>query len=338
MTAAARAGRTGTRTMASTRPARAASRRVLVTGAGGQLGTDVVDALSGRVPVGGLPADPAPGRSGARPAWFVVAADHARLDVADRDAVLAAVEGVRPDVVVHAAAWTAVDACEGNPDRAIAVNALGTRHVAEAARRFGAHVVYVSTDYVFDGTATRPYTEWDTPNPMSVYGRSKLAGERELDPESTVVRTSWVCGAHGTNMVRTVLRLAAGIGPLRFVDDQRGSPTFTADLAGKLAWLATERLPGVFHVTNAGVTTWFGLARAVLETAGLDPTRVQPIATSDLDPPRPAPRPVNSALDNTALRLMGVPLLPPWRDALERLVAERGAAWAPQPAVAEAAR
>ena len=251
----------------------------------------------------------------------MTAADHALLDVADRAAVQTIFEGVRPQVVVHAAAWTAVDACEGDPDRAYAVNALGTRHVAEAARRLGAHVVYVSTDYVFDGTSTRPYLEWDVPNPMSVYGRSKLGGERELDAGSTVVRTSWVCGAHGANMVRTVLRLAEGPGPLRFVDDQWGSPTFTADLAGVLAVLATERLPGTFHVTNSGVTSWFGFARAVLEVAGHDPARVEPIATADLDPPRPAPRPANSVLDNAALRLMGMAPLPPWRDALERLVA-----------------
>ncbi len=159
---------------------------------------------------------------------------------------------------------------------------------------------------------------------MSVYGRSKLGGELELDPGSTVVRTSWVCGAHGANMVRTVLRLAAQPGTMRFVDDQRGSPTFTADLAGALAVLATERLPGTFHVTNAGVTSWFGFARAVLEVAGQDPDRVEPVTTAELDPPRPAPRPANSALDNAALRLMGMALLPEWRDGLERLVAAAG--------------
>jgi dTDP-4-dehydrorhamnose reductase len=294
--------------------------RVLVTGAGGQLGTDVVDALEGRVPTGGLPGDRATGRLGLRTPCEVVAADHAGLDVADRTAVQSVFEGVRPHVVVHAGAWTAVDACEGDPDRAYAVNALGTRHVAEAARRVGSHVVYVSTDYVFDGTSTRPYVEWDEPNPTSVYGASKLGGERELDPGSTVVRTSWVCGAHGANMVRTVLRLAGGTGPMRFVDDQRGSPTFTADLAGVLAVLATERLPGTFHVTNSGVTSWYGVARAVLEVAGHDPGRVEPIATVELDPPRPAPRPANSALDNAALRLSGMALLPDWHDALERLV------------------
>ncbi len=295
--------------------------RVLVTGAGGQLGTDVVEALSGRVPTGGLANDRATGRLGLRSPCEVTAADHALLDVADRDAVQTIFEGVRPHVVIHAGAWTAVDACEGDPDRAYAVNALGTRHVAEAARRVGAHVVYVSTDYVFDGTSPRPYLEWDPPNPTSVYGASKLGGELELDPSSTVVRTSWVCGAHGANMVRTVLRLAGQPGPMRFVDDQRGSPTFTADLAGVLAVLGTERLPGTFHVTNAGVTSWYDFARAVLETAGHDPARVEPIATAELDPPRPAPRPANSALDNAALRLMGMALLPDWRDALDRLLA-----------------
>jgi dTDP-4-dehydrorhamnose reductase len=155
---------------------------------------------------------------------------------------------------------------------------------------------------------------------MSVYGRSKLGGERELDPGSAVVRTSWVCGAHGANMVKTVLRLASGTGPMRFVDDQRGSPSFTADLAGVVAVLATERLPGTFHVTNSGVTSWYGFARAVLEAAGDDPERVEPIATAELDPPRPAPRPANSALDNAALRLLGMPPLPDWHDGLERLV------------------
>jgi len=294
--------------------------KVLVTGAGGQLGTDLVEALSGRVPTGGVTNHPATGRLGLRSPCDVLAAHHALLDVADRGSVLTIFEGWRPDVVVHAGAWTAVDACEDDPDRAFAVNALGTRHVAEGARRVGAHVVYVSTDYVFDGTSARPYLEWDPPNPTSVYGRSKLAGEQELDPGSTVVRTSWVCGAHGANMVRTVLRLARLPGALRFVDDQWGSPTFTADLAGVLAVLATDRLPGTFHVTNAGVTSWYGFARAVLEAAGHDPGRVEPIATAELDPPRPAPRPAHSALDNAALRLMGKPALPDWREALGRLV------------------
>jgi dTDP-4-dehydrorhamnose reductase len=294
--------------------------RVLVTGAEGQLGRDLADALAGRVPPGALAGDARTGRLGHRTPCDVVALGHRALDVADRSAVATAIEGTRPDVVVHAGAWTAVDACESDPERAFAVNATGTRHVAEAAARIGAHVVYVSTDYVFDGTADRPYVEWDRPNPASVYGRSKLGGELELGPQATVVRTSWVCGSRGANMVRTVLRLAATPGELRFVDDQRGCPTFTADLAGAIAVLATERMPGVFHVTNQGATTWFDFARAILGAAGLDPERVAPIATADLQPPRPAPRPANSVLDNAALRHCGLALLPSWEDALSRLV------------------
>lgn len=281
--------------------------RVLVTGAGGQLGRDLVEAFA---------AD------GDAKAHEVVAADRARLDVSDRDAVLQTIGALQPDVVVHAAAWTAVDACEGDPDRAMAVNALGTRHVAEGARQVGAHVCYLSTDYVFDGRASRPYTEWDEPNPLSVYGRTKLAGERELDPGHAVVRTSWVCGRHGANVVHTVLRLAGEGGTLRFVDDQVGCPTFTSDLAPAVRWLALSRRAGVFHVTNEGPTTWFAFARAIMAAAGHDPDRVEAVRTEDLRPPRAAPRPANSVLDNAALRLSGLPLLPPWQEPLERLVKE----------------
>src|SRR3954453_20241068 len=147
--------------------------RIVVTGAGGQLGHDLIDAFQDHE---------------------VVALARHQLDVSDREAVLQIITTVQPDAVVHAAAWTAVDACEEHPDWAFAVNALGTRHVAEGARLVGARVCYVSTDYVFDGTSPDPYREWDATNPLSMYGRSKLGGEHELDPGSTVVRTSWVCG------------------------------------------------------------------------------------------------------------------------------------------------
>jgi dTDP-4-dehydrorhamnose reductase len=286
--------------------------RILVTGAAGQVGSEVVAELRRRS-----------GEMVKGPGLDVVAADRSELDVSDRDAVLATVTALEPDLVIHPAAWTAVDACEEDPDRAFAVNALGTRHVAEACRLAGAHVAYVSTDYVFDGTATAPYREWDTPNPLSVYGASKLAGERELSPGATIVRTSWVCGRTGPNMVKTVLRLASSTpGALRFVDDQRGSPTVAHDLAAKLVELALARRSGIFHVTNQGETTWFEFARTVLAAAGLDPGRVEPIATMDLDPPRPAPRPKNSVLDNSVLRLSGIELLPEWRDSVAALVVE----------------
>jgi dTDP-4-dehydrorhamnose reductase len=282
--------------------------RVLVTGAGGQLGRDLVAAFEQG--------------STTRFPTTVVAADHARLDVGQRDAVLTALLELQPDVVVHAAAWTAVDACEADPDRAFRVNALGTRHVAEGCRLVGAHLCYISTDYVFDGRAGRPYLEWDAPNPLSVYGRSKLGGEQEAGPGATIVRTAWVCGRHGTNVVRTVLRLLAEGAPLRFVCDQLGSPTSSSDLAQAVRRLALERLPGVYHVTNEGQATWYDVARLVVGAAGGDPGAVQPVSSAELDPPRPAPRPRASVLDNAALRLSGLPLLPPWQEAFERLVRE----------------
>ncbi|MGI8984871.1 MAG: dTDP-4-dehydrorhamnose reductase [Acidimicrobiales bacterium] len=277
--------------------------RVLVTGAGGQLGREVVEVCAGA-------------------GDEVVACDHGALDVSDRDAVLQVVMAAGPDTVVHAGAWTNVDGCETDPDRAYAVNALGTRHVAEAARMAGARVIYISTDYVFDGSGSRPYHEWDTVNPLSVYGRSKLGGEGALGPGDTVVRTSWVCGRQGRNFVKTILGRATDGHALTVVDDQHGCPTFTEDLAAMVRVLAVARLPGTFHVTNQGPTTWYGFAREVVMAAGLDPGLVSPISTAEMRPPRPAPRPANSVLDNAALRLSGVPLLPDYHEPLERLVKE----------------
>lgn len=282
--------------------------RVLITGAAGQLGQDLA-------------------RTCAAAGDEVLAADRRALDLSDRDAVYAAITATQPDAVLHAGAWTAVDDCEGDPDRAFLVNALGSRWVADAARRAGAHVVHVSTDYVFDGESDRAYHEWDPPNPRSVYGASKLAGEQEVlahSPGGTVVRTSWVCGAHGRNMVTTVLSLADRP-ELRFVDDQRGCPTFTADLAPVVRRLAVERRPGLHHVTNQGETTWYGFVRDILELAGHDPGTVRPITTAELDPPRPAARPACSVLDNAVLRLSGLPLLPHYRDGLTRLLRDLGA-------------
>jgi dTDP-4-dehydrorhamnose reductase len=276
--------------------------RVLVTGAAGMVGREVVEAL------------------GAHDAHEVIGLDHAALDVGDRDSVLGAIGSTRPDAIVHCAAMTAVDACESERDRAFLVNALGVRFVMEGARRAGAYVVTLSTDYVFDGSQPEPYHEWDTPNPASVYGQSKLGGEFEVDLECAVVRTSWVIGRYGANMAKTVLRLAAGDSPLRFVDDQRGCPTVAADLAVTLRSFVVERLPGTWHVTNQGAVSWFEFAGEVLRAAGDDPARVEPISTADLDPPRPAPRPANSVLDNRALRLSGRALLPDFRESLPALV------------------
>ena len=243
-----------------------------------------------------------------------------QLDVSDRDDVLGVITAIRPDVVVNCAAWTAVDACEGDAERAFAVNALGVRWVREACDRAGAHLVQISTDYVFDGSLDRPYLEWDTPKPRSVYGASKLGGEREAGPDAAVVRTSWVCGEHGNNMVRTVLRLVTERSSLSFVDDQHGCPTFTTDLADAVRRLAVDRRSGVYHVTNAGAVSWYEFVRDIVAAAGHDPEIVHPIATADLDPPRPAPRPANGVLDNAAMRLGGLPPMRHYRTPLHDLV------------------
>ncbi len=279
--------------------------RIAVTGAGGMVGREVMASAA---------------------AATVYGFTHDQLDVADRDAVLQQLGATPLDAVINCAAFTKVDACETEIESAYRGNAFAVRNLAEACAMNGSHLVTISTDYVFDGAKPSPYNEWDEPNPQSVYGASKLAGEREaiaiLGPRCTIARTSWVCGRHGANMVKTVLRLLAADAhqPLRFVDDQRGCPTFADDLASMLVRLAVDRRPGVHHVTNQGPVSWYEFVRAIAASSGHDPSRVEPIATKDLDPPRPAPRPANSVLDNLALRLAGVELLPHWQAALDRTV------------------
>jgi dTDP-4-dehydrorhamnose reductase len=277
--------------------------RVLVTGAGGQFGHDFA-------------------RLCVESGDDVVALDRATLDVGDRDAVAVAVDRHRPEVVVNAAAWTAVDACESNAARAFRDNADGVRFLREACDRHGAHLVQISTDYVFDGTLDRPYREDDATNPLSVYGQSKLAGEQAAGPAATIVRTSWVCGATGANMVKTVLRLIESGAPMAFVTDQRGCPTFTADLAAPVRELAVQRREGVFHITNQRAVSWFEFVREIVAATGGDPDVVRPILAAELDPPRPAPRPANSVLENAALQAAGIRLLRDHGEALEDLLRE----------------
>ena len=254
-----------------------------MAGAEGQLGVDVVAACE------------AAGDQ-------VAAHGRSTLDLTDADEVRARLDEVGPEVVVNAAAFTAVDRCETEVEAAHAVNEHGVGLLAEACRAVGAHLVHVSTDYVFDGELDRPYREDDEPNPRSVYGRSKLAGERAatdvLGDGVTIVRTSWVCGEHGANMVKTVRRLAEAGTSMTFVDDQRGRPTFTADLAPALRTVGRERPGGILHLANRGAVSWYGFVRAILDASGFDPDLVSPITTDQLDPPRPAPRPANSVLDD----------------------------------------
>lgn len=234
--------------------------------------------------------------------------DHAALDITDANAVKAALDAHRPAAVIHCGAWTNVDACESDPDRAFLVNEAGTRNVVEAAHAVGAYVVALSTDYVFDGTKTEPYDEGDEPNPLSVYGRSKLAGEGIAD---ATVRTSWVRGP----LIEWILTTKD---PLRFVTDQTSNPTIASDLATKLRWFVAQRPTGIWHVTNQGAVTAYEFARAVLEAGGADPNRVEPITTNELN--RPAPRPPYSVLANQRLADSGEQLLPDFRESLKTLV------------------
>ncbi len=275
--------------------------KLFVTGAGGQLGHELVEAI--RV-------------AGHEP----IATTHAQLDITDEEAVRIAIGSAKPDVVIHAAAWTAVDACEGDIEKAMLVNGAASKYVADAAHAVGARVVYISTDYVFDGSKPTPYNEDDVPNPQSAYGASKLAGERAMGSNDAIVRISWVCGFHGANMVKTILKLGATMSELKFVDDQIGNPTFADDAAKAIVNIATSGLGGIWHVTNQGVVSWYKFAREVLLTAGMDAAKVKPIATSDLQPPRPAKRPANSVLHNGRMIAEGMALLPDFREPLARLV------------------
>ena len=276
--------------------------KVLITGAAGQLGTDL--ALSAN-----------------HAGLEVVGTTHADLDITDKEQVARKIASVSPEAIIHAAAWTAVDACESDPQKAMAVNRDGTANIVSAARAVGARVIYISTDYVFDGTKPTPYLESDLPNPKSVYGASKLAGERELDlTQDAVVRVSWVCGEHGANMVKTILRLASTSPTLTFVDDQIGSPTFTSDAAPVIVDFAVNQRIGIWHVTNQGFTSWFGFAQDVLIAAGLDPSRVLSTSTADLRPQRPAERPANSVLENSKMREGDLTLLDDYHTPLQRLV------------------
>jgi dTDP-4-dehydrorhamnose reductase len=277
--------------------------RILVTGAAGQVGARVVGALAGHE---------------------VLAATRSDLDLADRDSIEAAVAEFGPDAVVNTAAMTNVDACELDPETAFAVNALGVRWLTRAAERCGAHVVHVSTDYVFDGEAERPYDEWDAVRPVSEYGRSKLGGEREVIEHSSswaVVRTAWVFGRKGTDLVSWAFDTFDKGELTGVLADQVSVPTYAPDLAELLARFATQRRAGMYHVTSGSeAVTRHELICTALQARGDDVSGIEPIDASQLV--RPARRPPMSALDNRALRLAGLPGLRPWRDAVAEYVRE----------------
>lgn len=276
--------------------------KILVSGANGQLGHDVVKILSKEHIVFGYGKE--------------------QLDITNQDLCSDICLSVNPDVVIHCAAYTKVDSAESEEEAAFEINAFGTRKLVTAAENVGAKFCYISTDYVFDGKASNPYKEHCSSNPQNVYGKSKRAGELFVETLSSkyfVVRTSWLYGAYGSNFVKTMLRLAENQKVIRVVDDQRGSPTYTVDLAYFLHQLIKTELYGYYHASNTGVCSWFEFANAIFEESGIQAT-VEPCTTEDLQ--QPASRPRYSALDHHSIRENGLNDLRSWRLALSTFLKE----------------
>lgn len=275
--------------------------KVLITGASGQLGADLVKVLRD---------------SG----YQVIPVDCADFDITDLEATVRFITTAQPDAVVHSAAFTEVDACESEREKAFAVNGLGARNVAIAARKVDAKLFYISTDYVFDGLKGEPYFEFDRPNPLNVYGRSKLWGE-ELVKQQTqkffIVRTAWLYGRTGKNFVKTMLMLGKEKKELQVVNDQRGTPTYTEDLALQIKELLPTELYGTYHCSSQGFCTWYEFAVEIFRQAGLS-VKVEPVTTEEFR--RPAKRPKNSVLENFALKLEGLDIMPHWKESLEKFV------------------
>lgn len=283
-------------------------KRILLTGKNGQVGWELGRALA--------------------PLGEVFAFDRGDLDLADPDRIRTLVRATRPDIIVNAAAYTAVDKAESEPPVAMAINAIAPGVLAEEARRLGALLVHYSTDYVFDGSKPIPYVEDDVPNPINVYGHSKLAGEQAIaavGARHLILRTSWVYGLRGHNFLRTIERLAAERDELRIVSDQIGTPTWSRMIAGMTALLLSRGNPleGLYHCAAGGETSWCGFAQAIvakLEERQAKAPRVSPIPTAAY--PLPAPRPANSRLDCGRLAQETGLRIPDWQVALDLCLAE----------------
>ncbi len=280
--------------------------KVLVVGAGGMLATAVESAF--------------------RPVFEVTALTKAQLDITDRDAVFRAMDSVKPDVLINTAAYTNADECEKKQDIAIQTNGTAVGYLAQAAKALDARVIHISTDYIFDGEKQGRYREEDKPNPLSVYGRSKLLGEQELvrfTDNYIIIRTQWMFGENRDNFVGTILKLAREKDELMVVDDQYGSPTYTKDVAAIIKWfVGHNRVKArVFHFSNEGIVSRFGFAQEILKLAGVK-TRLVPVATSAF--PRPAQRPHNTALDKAKIRRVTGASIRPWQEALYEYMKNTG--------------
>lgn len=277
--------------------------RVLVIGCNGQLGSALMPLL-------------ARNRSLA-----VLGIDYPDIDIADPHSIDLVFGGFDPDFVINCAAYTAVDDAETNEDAAMRINGLGPRYLADECRKSGTWMVHVSTDYVFDGSATSPYAEDETPSPASAYGRTKLAGDQavqELLPASHyLIRTAWLYGLQGSNFVKTMLRLEKERDTVSVVTDQVGQPTYAADLATQIGLLLDRHpAPGTYHGTNSGEVSWFEFTREIFRLAGADPDRVLPTTSAEFV--RPAPRPAYSVLGHDRWIQEGLPEMRPWREALQQ--------------------
>ena len=284
-------------------------RRVLVIGAKGMLGRDLVKVLYSTF------------RTDKHSDWEVLEWDIDEIDIREEKTTVTKIESFHPEIVINVAGYTNVDGCESNEEMAFAVNAEGMKHIALGALQCRAKVVYLSTDYIFDGKKKEPYLEDDPPNPLNVYGRSKWKGEqyvRELLEDALIIRTQWLYGRFGNNFVSSILRQGREKKVLSIVNDQIGSPTYTVDLSEAISVLLKYDARGVFHVTNSVLCTWYTFGQAVLKLSGMERVKVIPISSKELD--RPAVRPPYSVLNCQKLRQVTGMMLRPWAEALKDFI------------------
>jgi dTDP-4-dehydrorhamnose reductase len=281
--------------------------RILIVGHLGQLGKDMM-------------------RAAFSIGHAVAGADYPGVDITNPASVAAVVEQNSPEVIINCAAFTAVDQCENESRKAFAVNEVGVKNLALAARERGAKIVHISTDYVFDGGKKSPYVETDAPNPLSVYGKSKLAGELRLVEtydRHFIFRIAWLYGTRGNNFLKTVRaraeKCALSGEPLKVVDDQIGTPTYTVHVCNQILWMIPTDHYGLFHATNEGCCSWYDFAKAIVQAYGIR-AEVVPCTTAEF--PRPAHRPANSVLENKRLKQLGLNIMPQWEQGLEEYLKE----------------
>ena len=302
--------------------------KFFVTGVGGQLGHDVINEIAKRGYIG-IGSDIAETYSGIKDGSAVEKAEYVSLDITDKDAVGNVIREIKPDVIVHCAAWTAVDAAEEeeNKEKVFAINETGTRNIAEAAKNIGAKMIYISTDYVFDGQGEEPWkADCKDYKPLNVYGESKLKGELAVSSildKYFIVRIAWVFGLNGKNFIKTMLNVGKNHDKVRVVNDQIGTPTYTLDLARLLVDMAETEKYGYYHATNeGGYISWYDFTKEIYRQAGYK-TEVEPVTTAEYGISKAA-RPFNSRLDKGKLVEMGFEPLPTWKDALSRYLKEIG--------------